>query len=195
MVLTKLNPYVYNMEKYNNPWQTRSSKVLYDNPWITLEEDKVINPAGNQGIYGKVVFKNRALGIIPLDHRQHIWLVGQYRYTLKEYSWEIPMGGVPFGEEILEGAQRELREETGISADKWTQLLKIHTSNCVTDEVGYCFLAEDLTLGKPQWDETEALQVQRLPFSEALGMVMKGQITDAISVASILKLARLKDLH
>lgn len=192
MVLTDLNIYVYSMEEYSNPWKTQSSKVLYQNPWIILEEDQVINPTGNPGIYGKVVFKNRALGIIPLDQTRHTWLVGQYRYTLKEYSWEIPMGGVPFSENILAGAQRELQEETGITASKWTQLLKIHTSNCVTDEVGYCFLAEDLTLGTAQYDETEKLQLRRLPFNEALDMVMSGKITDAISAVSILKLARIK---
>ena len=168
------------------------SKSIYDNPWITLQEDEVINPSGNPGIYSKVIFKNRAVAIIPLDDDHNTWLVGQYRHTLEEYSWEIPMGGVPFHEDLLQGAKRELREETGLQAQKWTSLLKLHTSNCVTDEVGFCYLAQELTTGPPKFDETESLEIRKVPFIEALEMVMQEQITDAISIAAILKLARLK---
>ncbi len=181
--------YVCNMNHELNPWKVRESKVIYDNPWITLIEDQVINPAGNPGIYGKVQFKNRAVGIIPMDHHQNIWLVGQFRYALNEYSWEIPMGGVPHKESLLEGAQRELKEETGLEATQWTEILKLHTSNCVTDEIGFVYLAEDLTQGSPEFDETEALEIRKLPFTEAIELVIDGAITDAISIAGILKLA------
>lgn len=177
-----------------NPWRKISSKVVYQNPWVVVEEDQIVNPSGNPGIYGKVLFKNRAIAIIPLDQDDYTWIVGQYRYTLNQYSWEIPMGGVPMEEELLPGAKRELLEETGITALKWTELLTIHTSNSVTDEFGITYLAEDLSIGAPQFDDTEDLEIRRLPFTEALEMVMKGEITDGISIASILKLARLKEM-
>ncbi len=183
-----------NMKPTPNRWQTISRKKVYENPWLIVEEDQVINPSGNPGIYGKVLFKNKAIAIIPVDQNDYTWIVGQYRYALKQYSWEIPMGGVPLEEDILLGAQRELKEETGITAGKWTQLLTIHTSNCVTDELGYTFLAENLTFGTPQFDDTEDIQIKRLPFSKAVDLVMTEVITDSISVASILKLARIKGM-
>lgn len=177
------------MEK--NPWKLQSSKRIYDNPWITLEEDKVINPGGGISHYGKVLFKNYAVGIIPLDKDQNTWLVGQWRYTLKEYSWEIPMGGGPKDEEILDSAKRELKEETGLSAKKWEQFLKMHTSNSVTDEVGFAYLAQDLTEGETEFEETEDLKVWKLPFAEAHQMVLDGKITDGLSMIAILKLGRM----
>ncbi len=183
-----------NMKPTPNRWQTISNKKVYENPWLIVEEDQVINPSGNPGIYGKVLFKNKAIAIIPVDQNDYTWIVGQYRYALKQYSWEIPMGGVPLEEDILLGAQRELKEETGITAGKWTQLLTIHTSNSVTDELGYTFLAENLILGAPQFDDTEDIQIKRLPFSKVVDLVMTEVITDSISVASILKLARIKGL-
>lgn len=182
------------MEKIKNPWQKLSGKLIYDNSWIRVEEDQVINPTGGRGIYGKVHFKNKAIGIIPLDEYQNTWLVGQYRYALDEYSWEIPMGGGPIGQDILISAQRELKEETGLIALRWIQIMRIHTSNSVTDEEGFIFLAEELTEGKPAFDETEELVLKKLPFAEALEMVMQGKITDSLSVAGILKVARLLNI-
>ncbi|MBW3466526.1 NUDIX domain-containing protein [Arthrospiribacter ruber] len=177
-----------------NPWKTKSKKEIYDNPWIRLEEHQVVIPSGKDGIYGKVFFKNKALGIVPLDDEGYTWLVGQFRYTLNEYSWEIPMGGGPLGTDVLESAQRELKEETGLSAEKWTNIMKIHTSNSVTDEEGFVFLAEGLTQGETEFEETEQLQILRLPLSEAVEKVMNGEITDSISIAGLLKVARLKNL-
>lgn len=174
-----------------NPWKTLSKKPIYENPWIRVEEHQVITPAGKEGIYGKVHFKNRAMAIIPVDYEGYTWLVGQYRYTLDEYSWEIPMGGGPNDLDLLESAKRELKEETGLLANKWTELLKIHTSNSVTDEWGLIYLAEDLTQGETEFEETEQLLIKKLPFQEALEMVMSGQITDSISVAGLLKAARI----
>lgn len=178
-----------------NKWQTLTTKKIYTNPWITLEEDQVINPRGGEGIYGKVLFKNYALGIIPLDHEQNTWLVGQWRYTLGEYSWEIPMGGGDKSQSPLESAKRELQEETGLIASKWTEIMKIHTSNSVTDEEGYAYLAEDLTMGETSFDETEDLQIRKLPFREVLEMVMSGEITDGITIAAVLKAARLLKIN
>ncbi len=174
-----------------NPWKTNAIKVVYENPWIKLEAHDIVNPAGNEGIYGKVHFKNKAIGIIPVDSDGFTWLVGQFRYTLGEYSWEIPMGGGPLAEESLESAKRELKEETGIIANRWTQLLKIHTSNSVTDEFGFVYLAEELSFGATDFEETEVLQIKKLPFTEALDWVMEGKITDSLSIAGILKAARI----
>lgn len=178
------------MEPTPNKWQTIRSKKIYDNPWIEVQEDQIVNPSGKPGIYGKVIFKNLAVAIVPLDPNLNTWIVGQHRYTLDEYSWELPMGGVPFAEDPLLGAQRELQEETGITANKWTPLLKMHTSNSVTDELAYSFVAEDLAIGPPSFDETEDIQIKKLPFEEVVGLVMDGKITDGLSMGSILKLAR-----
>lgn len=182
------------MQNHKNNWQLQKSKTVYDNPWITLEEDEVINPGGGLSLYGKVIFKNYAIGVIPLDKDQNTWLVGQWRYTLNEYSWEIPMGGGPKEDDPVESAKRELKEETGLSANKWTEILRMHTSNSVTDEMGWAYLAEDLIEGETEFEETEDLQVWKLPFTEAHQMVMDGKITDALSMMAIMKLGRLLKL-
>jgi 8-oxo-dGTP pyrophosphatase MutT (NUDIX family) len=174
-----------------NNWKTLSSTTVYENAWIAIRHEDVINPTGNKGIYGVVSFKNIAIGIIPIDAEGNTWLIGQYRYTLNEYSWEIPMGGGSKTHTILESAQRELQEETGFHANTWTELMKLHTSNSVTDEVGYVFLAQDLVAGEATPEETEVLKLWKLPLKEAVAMVMEGKITDAISVAGLLKVAML----
>lgn len=175
----------------DNPWKTLKITPVYENPWIRLEEHDILNPAGKEGIYGKVHFKNRAMAIIPVDTDGNTWLIGQYRYPLDEYSWEIPMGGGLIGKDLLDSAKRELKEETGLRAEKWTEIMKIHTSNSVTDELAIVYLAEDLTQGETEFEETEILQIKKLPFGEVLEMVMAGEITDSISVAGILKAARI----
>jgi len=179
------------MNKNKNPWRTLESRLIYDNPWIRIDEHDVINPKGGNGIYGKVHFKNKAIGIIPIDKDLNTWLVGQYRYTLDEYSWEIPMGGGPLKDDILASAQRELKEETGISADSWEMIQRIHTSNSVTDEEGFIYLAQDLTFGETSEEETELLEVKKMPFKEALEWASEGKITDALSLAGIFRTARI----
>ncbi|MBA4301527.1 MAG: DNA mismatch repair protein MutT [Cyclobacterium sp.] len=174
-----------------NPWQTLKVSTVYENPLIRMEHHDIVNPIGKEGIYGVVHFKNRAIGVIPIDKEGNTWLIGQYRYALKEYSWEIPMGGGPNELDLMESAKRELKEETGLTAEKWTQIMKIHTSNSVTDELGFVYMAEDLTQGETEFEETEVLQVKKLPFQEALDMVMSGEITDSLSIAGILKAARI----
>lgn len=182
------------MSEFKNPWKTLESKQIYENDWIVLSEHQVINPNGNKGIYGMVSFKNIALGIIPMDDKGDTWLVGQYRYTLDEYSWEIPMGGGPLSIDPLESAKRELLEETGLIANKWTRILKIHTSNSVTDEEGIVFLAEDLLQSTPEFDDTEKIEIMKLPFQKAYEMVLDNKITDSISISGILKLGKMLNL-
>lgn len=172
----------------SNPWKLINTKIQYENPWIRVNEDNVINPSGGNGIYGRVHFKNVAVGVIPIDQYGNTWLVGQYRYPLDEYSWEIPEGGCPVAEEELDAAKRELKEETGLVAENWAEFLRIHTSNSVSDERGVVFLAKDLTQGDTQFEETEDLKIKKLPLEEAFQMVMDGEITDSISMAALLKL-------
>lgn len=179
----------------NNPWTTLSGELKYENKWISVTEYQVINPGGGKGIYGKVHFKNKAIGIVALDSEMNTWLVGQYRYTLNEWTWEIPEGGGTEDQSALDAAKRELLEETGMTANRWTNLMRLHTSNSVTDEEGFIFLAEDVQLGERQPEETEAdMKVWKLPFKDALQMVMESKITDSMSVMGILKVARLKNL-
>jgi 8-oxo-dGTP pyrophosphatase MutT (NUDIX family) len=177
------------MNDVKQHWQTLSTETVYDNPWIRVEDHRVVNPSGNQSQYGKVCFKNRAVGILAVDAAANIYLVGQHRYTLDEYSWELPMGGAPLAEDPLTAAQRELREETGLSAGSWLELMRVHTSNSVTDEAGLIYLARDLLEGKPDFEDTEDLTIKVLPLNEAIQWVRNGDITDAISVAGILRLA------
>jgi 8-oxo-dGTP pyrophosphatase MutT (NUDIX family) len=182
------------MNLTENPWQKVSSREVYDNPWINVRHEEVIKPNGETGVYGVAHFKYLAAAVVPMDYEGNIWLVGQFRYTLDEYSWEIPMGGGNLNADSLDTAKRELKEETGLIASKWTKLGKLHTSNSVTDEVGYMFLAEDLTIGQSEPDETEILQIKRVTLIEAVRMVMDSEITDALSIAAILKVARLKNI-
>ncbi len=170
-----------------NPWQTLCETKIYENPWISLTEYKVINPGGGEGIYGKVHFKNLAIGIIVLDEDHNTWLVGQYRFPLNQYSWEIPEGGGHLGEDPLKSAQRELLEETGITAGSWMEIQRMHLSNSVSDELSIIYLARDLTFGESNPEETEELTIQKIPFNAAYNMVIKGEITDSISVSAILK--------
>ena len=170
-----------------NPWKTLESELKYDNNWIRLTEHQVINPSGGKGIYGEIHFKNLALGILPLDEDYNTWLVGQYRYPLKAYSWEIPEGGGPFNEAPLESAKRELLEETGMSAKHWREIQRLHLSNSVTDEHAIIYVATDLIQGIAMPEETEELVVKKIPFEAVYQMVLNGEITDSMSVAAILK--------
>ncbi len=177
-----------------NPWITLSATTVYDNRWITVTKHDVINPAGGKGVYGKVHFKNKAIGIIPIDDEGNTWLVGQFRYTLNEYSWEIPEGGGPLDVPPLDSAKRELKEETGLEARTWHQLMRLHNSNSVTDEEAIIFVAEDLEQGTTELEDSEAdLIVKKLPLKKAIDMVMNGEITDSMSVAGLLKIARMKN--
>ncbi|HEY9723678.1 MAG TPA: NUDIX hydrolase [Oscillatoriaceae cyanobacterium] len=173
------------MDLTANPWQVRDSRRVYDNPWIRVREDQVTRPDGQPGIYGVVEFKNRAIGVVPVTAEGETILVGQYRYPLGHYSWEIVEGGGPLDSDLLESAKRELREETGITAARWTYLGELATSNSVTDEIGCVFLAEELTYGEPEPEGTERLQTRRVPLEEAFQMALTGEISDALAVIGL----------
>lgn len=178
-----------------NRWTTLSVRNVYENAWIRLEEFQVINPSGGHGIYGKVHFKNIAIGVIPVDDQGNTWLVGQWRYPLNQWSWEIPEGGGSHDDDPSLSARRELQEETGLIAGKCSLIQHAHLSNSVTDEAGMIFLAEDLTAGEARPEETEAdMKVWKLKLSDAINMVLDGAITDSLSVMGLLKVARLKRL-
>ncbi|MCB9255362.1 MAG: NUDIX hydrolase [Bdellovibrionaceae bacterium] len=179
------------MDETLNPWKTLSTKTQYENPWIRVEEHQVINAANKPGIYGTVHFKNLALGIVPVDNEGNTYLVGQYRYPLKQYSWEIPEGGGALEIEPLVSAQRELKEETGITAMEWRLIQEMHLSNSATDERALIYLATGLHFGDSAPEEDEALTVKKLPLKKATEMVLNGEITDAISVVALLRASAL----
>jgi 8-oxo-dGTP pyrophosphatase MutT (NUDIX family) len=168
-----------------NPWTTLRSRSVYDNPWIGVTEHGVLNPRGGAGIYGVVHFKNLAIGIVPIDHDGTTYLVGQYRYPLGDYSWEIPEGGGARDIAPLHSAQRELAEETGLGARHWREIGQLALSNSVTDERAHLFVAWDLRQGDADPEDSEALVVRREPFPTVLRMVERGVITDAMSVAAL----------
>jgi 8-oxo-dGTP pyrophosphatase MutT (NUDIX family) len=170
-------------------WQTKTSSVVYENPWIKVSHDEVVTPTGTDGIYGVVHFKNIAIGVVPIDNEGNIWLVKQSRYTLNQYTWEIPEGGCPQGESPLAAAKRELEEEVGLQANDWQQLMTMHLSNSVTDELCEVFVARGLFAGQQQLEATEDIEVKKLPLQEAIDMVKRGEITDGISVAALLRIA------
>ena len=168
-------------------WKRKSREKKYSNNWISIFHDDVVNPNGGDGIYGVVHFKNLAIGVIPLDEEGYTWLVGQHRYPQNKFSWEIPEGGGPLDVDPLESAKRELKEEVGLAAHSWEMILEMDLSNSVSDESALIYVARDLYEVGVQPDETEVLELKRLPFEEAYDMVMRGEITDSMSVAGILK--------
>src|SRR5258708_3580720 len=170
-----------------NPWTILGEEAIYDNKWINVTEYDVLNPNGGKGIYGTVRYKNLAIGILPLDEEGYTWLVGQYRFPLDLYSWEIPEGGGDPAVPPIESARRELKEETGLVAKEWTLIQEMHLSNSVSDERALIYLARSLRQEEAMPEETEQLVVRRISFDEAFEMVERGEITDSMSVAAILK--------
>jgi 8-oxo-dGTP pyrophosphatase MutT (NUDIX family) len=175
-----------------SPWRRHSRRVAYENAWIQVLHDEVTRPDGQPGIYGVVHFRGRAVGVVAIDELDRVILVGQFRYTVDRYSWEIPEGGVPFDEDPLEGARRELREETGIEAASWQEIAAFDLSNSISDEVGLLYLATDLSYGEPAPDGTEDLRLRRVPFDEVMAMVDRGEIPDAMSQLALERVARLR---
>jgi 8-oxo-dGTP pyrophosphatase MutT (NUDIX family) len=172
-----------------NPWRRLARRTVYENAWIRIHHDDVVRPDGALGIYGVVEFRNVAVGVVALDDEDRLLLVGQFRYTHDAYSWEIPEGGVPADESPLDGAKRELAEETGFRAADWRELVRLATSNSVTDEVGVVYVARDLTPGIATPDGTEQLATRWVTIDEAISMIDRGELLDAMSQVAILRLA------
>jgi ADP-ribose pyrophosphatase len=171
----------------NNPWKTLKSEQVYESAWIKVTKHDCLNPADKPAIYSVVHFKNLAIGIIPLDEENNTWLVGQWRYPLNAYSWEIPEGGGQLEVNPLDSAKRELKEETGIIAQELTEIMRLHLSNSATDELAIVFVAKNLSFENSEPEESEILQVKKVHINEAYEMVCRTEITDAISVAAIMK--------
>ncbi|MER2490894.1 NUDIX domain-containing protein [Catenovulum sediminis] len=176
------------MKDEHNPWQTHSTKEIYKNAWIRVREDKVTTPANTAGIYSVVEFQNLAVGIVPIDEEGNTWLVGQWRYPLNQYSWEIIEGGCPKGESPSDCALRELKEEAGLTATSTEAFLEMSLSNSSTDDKAIVYIAKGISEGQAEPEETEQLQLVKLPLAEAYQYVMEGRIHDAISIAALLKL-------
>ena len=173
-----------------NPWKTLSSKVMYRNPWISVREDQVIRPDGSPGIYG-VVESKVATGVVALTDDNQVCLVGQYRYPMQQYSWEIIEGGAEHGEDPFAAIQRELQEEAGLQATEWLQLgEEFHLSNCFSAERGMLYLARGLTAVPSRPDSTEVLQLKNVALSQALAMVDSGEIKDGMSIVGLLRAER-----
>jgi 8-oxo-dGTP pyrophosphatase MutT (NUDIX family) len=175
------------MAAHGKPWTADAGRVVYDNPWLSVTEYAATAPTGRPAVYGMVGFKNRAIAVLPLHDDGTVTLVGQNRFPFRDYSWEIPEGGAPLGEDPLGGAKRELAEETGLTAGDWRLVLTLQLSNSVTDELAYGFVALDLSLGEAAPDETEDIAIARVPFGEALDLALRGEIQDSLTVAMLLR--------
>jgi 8-oxo-dGTP pyrophosphatase MutT (NUDIX family) len=179
-------------DPHRNPWTRLARRTVYENPWIVVHEDQVVRPDGKPGIYGVVHFRSRAIGVVALDAQDRVLLVGQYRYSLDLYSWEICEGGGGLDEPPLAAARRELQEETGYTARQWREILRAHLSNSVSDELAICYLATELTPGAAEPEGKELLQVKWVPFAEALAMTERGEITDSLSVLGLQRVALMR---
>ena len=177
--------------KGTNPWKTLSSRVVYENDWVRVREDEVIRPDGGSGIYG-VIEIPASVGIVAINDRDEIALVGQWRYPLERYSWEIPRGGSHGNPDVLAVARRELAEEVGVEASEWQPIGTVDVCNGVTNDVQHLFLASGLRPGRAYQDPFEQVIAEWHPFWRAVEMVVKGDITEVCSVAAILKVERLR---
>jgi len=177
------------MKAHGPPWRRGAMRVAYDNPWIQVTEHEAVAPTGRDALYGVVGFKNLALAILPVHEDGSVTLVGQHRFPLADYSWEIPEGGGPVGQDPLGNAQRELREEAGLEAAWWEQILAMQLSNSVTDEQAIGYLATELSpaAGMAHADDTELLAIVRVPFRDALAAAVRGEMRDALTVAMLLR--------
>lgn len=178
----------HNEDQPSIRWQRKSRELVYENPWIKVHHDNVITPTGTDGIYGVVEFKSHAVGILPIDNEGYTWLVRQSRYPHNCYTWEMPEGGAPLDEPLLDAAKRELKEETGLSAAQWHVWLEMQLSNSVTNECATIFIAEDLTPGEMALESTEDIEVKRLPLHTVFTMLKNGEIVDSMTVAALYKL-------
>jgi ADP-ribose pyrophosphatase len=170
-----------------NPWTLLDKNTVYESPWIHVEHHEVLNPAKKPGTYSVVHFKKLAIGVLPLDKDYNTWIVGQYRYPLNTYTWEIPEGGGSLDVDPIETGKRELLEECGIIANKWIFMQHMQLSNSATDELAYLYVAQDLSFTQSQPDDDEELNIRKVHFDELYEMVLNGEVVDSLSVAAVLK--------
>ncbi|CAN7381882.1 NUDIX hydrolase [Phenylobacterium sp. LjRoot219] len=177
------------LRPHGSPWTRGAEQMVYDNPWIRVSHHEAVAPTGRPAQYGLVSFKNLAIAVLPLHDDGTVTLVGQNRFALAGYSWELPEGGSPIGEDPLEGAKRELAEETGLQAREWRKVLQVQLSNSVTDEraVGYLALGLSDAVGRAQGDDTEELALVRAPYREVLDAALAGHMEDMLTVAMLLR--------
>jgi len=173
------------MNPFETPWKTLTQEIKYKNDWMQVREDKVIRPDGLEGIYG-VIETRIATGVLALTPDNRVYLVGQYRYTTDNYSWEIIEGGSDPGENAMETAKRELQEEAGLIAHSWEPLgHEIHLSNCISSERGFLFIARDLEETEATPEGSEVLQIKTVSIPEAMEMVLAGEIQDAMTIIGL----------
>jgi ADP-ribose pyrophosphatase len=172
------------------PWEQKSTRQIYQNKWISLREDLVELPDGRTTIYG-VISCSECVGVLPFLDPNTVLMIKQYRYVTKQVTWEMPTGGMHPGESRQEAAQRELSEEIGYRAGKLTWLSTLHTSKSVVDETAHLFLGEDLVKVELPPDDTEFIEVRPFPFEVVLQMVLRGDITDSMTIIGVLHAARL----
>lgn len=174
------------LPKHKNPWKTEKSKVVYKNPWIKVREDNVVRPDGKDGIYG-VVQINDGVGIVALDDRDNVFLIGEWRYPISKYSRSIICGTRKGKEKPLTSAKKELLEEASVKADSWKHLITFHTSPGTFNEAAHIFLARGLKYAKGKQEGTTKIRVKKIPFKKALNMIKKGEITDSFAIVGLLK--------
>lgn len=175
------------MTPAGEPWRSQSTRIVYENPWLALTEHEAVAPTGAPALYAAVRYRNLAIGVLPLHDDGSVTLVGQHRFPLADYSWELPEGGAPMGEDPLDGARRELAEEAGLAASDWRQVLRFQLSNSITDERGFGYVALGLSPTPVAPDPTEVFQIVRRPFAELLDLAVRGRLQDMITVALLLR--------
>jgi 8-oxo-dGTP pyrophosphatase MutT (NUDIX family) len=166
----------------NGPWRVHGARLVYENPWLRIIDHKITHPDGSPGQYGVVRYKNKSVGVLPIDDEGRVRLIGQHRFPFDHYSWELPEGGCPPTEEPLQAARRELEEEADLKAASWLPLVEAELSNSISDEVAICYLAFDLSEGKADPEPSEVLKLRTVTFRELLDEVLSGQIRDSLTV-------------
>lgn len=175
------------MSDSSRHWRTLHSRTVHTSPWLDMLENAVITPGGNESRYSHVHFKNFGIAILPIAENGDTWIVGQYRYPIGQYTWEIPEGGGPVEKDPLASAKRELKEEAGIKAERWDLIQKAFMSDSATNEYAYSYMARDLDIGEPEPEEDEELELRRIPFEELFQMVLDGRVQDSLTIMTVLR--------
>lgn len=174
-------------EDDGNPWTVRAVTQPFANDWFRIDSHAVVHPGGAEGVYSVIRARRLAVGVLPIEADGSVHLVGQWRFPLARYSWEMPEGGADPGEDARACAARELAEETGMTAAALTPILEMDMSNSLSDERAVIFLALGLTPGEARPEATEVLKRRRAPFLDALALAADGRIRDSMTVAALFR--------